>query len=133
MQTEFVKVFVYVPTSPMKRSIDGRDFPDPLAAILSVLNEHRDRGVAVVGNYDNVSFTFLPGASRYRAIPGSSATPTKGALGELHTENEVLLTFTAPKDGLPFLLTALKENHPYETPVMDVFDLVRHEHDALSN
>ena len=74
MQTQFVKIFVYVPTSPTKRSIDGRDFPDPLAAILNVLNEQRDRGVAVVGNYDNVSFTFLLGASRYRATPGSSAT-----------------------------------------------------------
>jgi hypothetical protein len=45
----------------------------------------------------------------------------------------VLLTFTAPKDGLSVLLTALKENHPYETPVIDVFDLAKHEQDALSS
>ena len=131
MAKEYVKLFVGIPTQPSKRTIDGRMFENPLESLLKVLDEFKDRGVAVVGNYDNVSFTFAKGDGRYRAIPGSSATPTKGELGEMHTEEEVCVTFIAPKDSLPALLPALKENHPYETPAIDIVDLLRHQFDCL--
>lgn len=131
MTKEFVKVFVCVPTTSMTRSIDGKHFDDPVQSVLKAIDELKERNVAKVGNYDNVSFTFSKGDSRYRAIPGSSATPTAGELGALHTEEEVVITFTAAKDSLGELIKVLKENHPYETPVIDVFDLVRHEFDAL--
>jgi hypothetical protein len=89
------------------------------------------RGVGVVGNYDNVSFTFAKGTGRYRAIPGSTANPTMGEIGKVHAEDEAILTFVAPKDALADVLTAIKDNHPYETPAIEVFDLVRHEWDGL--
>lgn len=133
MAKEYVKIFIGVPIQPSKRNIDGRMFDDPLAATLQVINDFKDKGVAVVGNYDNVSFTFAKGDGRYRAIPGSNATPTKGEVGEMHREEEVCVTFVAPKDSLPELLPALKENHPYETPAIDIVDLVRHQFDCLAN
>lgn len=131
MSKEYVKLFVGVLTAPSKRNIDGRIFDDPVQSILDVIGNFKEKGVAVVGNYDNVSFTFAKGDGRYRATPGSSATPTKGEVGEMHREAEVCITFVAPKDSLPELLPALKDNHPYETPAIDIVDLVRHEFDCL--
>jgi hypothetical protein len=128
----FVKVFVYVPLAPATRAIDGRVFADPLGELLRGIGAMADRGVGVVGNYDNVSFTFAKGTGRYRAIPGSSANPTMGEIGKVHAEEEAILTFVVPKDALGEVLRAIKDNHPYETPAIEVFDLVRHEWDGLS-
>jgi hypothetical protein len=127
-----VKIFVYVPISPATRAIDGRVFADPLRELLNLIGTMADRGVGVVGNYDNVSFTFAKGMGRYRAIPGSSASPTMGEIGKVHAEEETILTFVAPKDALAEVLRAIKDNHPYETPAIEVFDLVRHEWDGLA-
>ena len=128
---KYVKVFVYVPLSRAVRSIDGRVFDDPLSELLNVIGAMAKRSVGVVGNYDNVSFTFVKGTGRYRAIPGSSANPTMGEIGEVHAEEEAILTFVAPKDAMADVLRAIKDNHPYETPAIEVFDLVRHEFDSL--
>lgn len=131
MPKAYVKVFVYVPLASATRAVDGRVFADPLAELLKVVGRMADRGVGVVGNYDNVSFTFAKGAGRYRAIPGSAANPTLGEIGKVHAEEEAILTFVAPKDALADALRAIKDNHPYETPAIEVFDLVRHEWDGL--
>ena len=127
----YVKVFVYVPLSPATRAIDGRVFADPFGELQKVVGAMADRGVGVVGQYDNVSFTFAKGTGRYRAIPGSSANPTIGKIGKIHAEEEAILTFVAPKDVLADALRAIKDNHPYEMPAIEVFDLVRHEFDGL--
>ena len=129
---EYAKVFVYVPLSRAVRGIDARVFDDPLRELLKVIGAMADRGVGIVGNYDNVSFTFAKGTGRYRAIPGSSANPTIGEIGEVHAEEEVVLTFVAPKDALTDVLRAIKDNHPYEMPAIEVFDLARHEFDGLN-
>lgn len=131
MPRAYVKIFVYVPLASATRAIDGRVFENPLAELLYVVGRMSDRGVGVVGNYDHVSFTFAKGTGRYRAVPGSSANPTLGEIGKVHAEEEAVITFVAPKDALAEVLHAVKDNHPYETPSIEVFDLVRHEWDGL--
>jgi hypothetical protein len=131
MPKPYVKIFVYVPLAPATRAIDGRVFADPLAELLNVVGRMAGRGAGVVGNYDNVSFTFAKGTGRYRAIPGSHANPTMGEIGNVHAEEEAILTFVAPKDALSDVLRAIKDSHPYETPAIEVFDLVRHDWDGL--
>ena len=129
---DYVKVFVNVPTAPLTRAIDGRVFDDPVGALLAALGSLSSRGAGVIGNYDNVSFTFATGTGRYRAIPGSSAHPTAGAIGEVHSEEEVVVAFTAPKSELATVISTIKDNHPYEIPGFDVFDLVRFDGDGLT-
>ncbi len=131
MPKPYVKILVYVPLAPATRAIDRRVFADPLAELLNVVGRMAGRGVGVVGNYDNVSFTFAKGTGRYRAIPGSAANPTMGEIGNVHAEEEAILTFVAPKDALSDVLRAIRDNHPYETPAIEVFDLVRHDWDGL--
>jgi hypothetical protein len=128
---DYVKIFVNVPTAKLTRAIDGRVFDDPVGALLAAIGSLSSRGVATIGNYDTVSFTFAKGTGRYRAIPGSAATPTAGRVGELHAEEEVVVAFTAPKSELAAVIAAIRDNHPYEVPGIDVFDLVRFEGDGL--
>ena len=129
---DYVKIFVNVPTAPLTRAIDGRVFDDPVDALLAAIGSLSSRGVGVIGNYDNVSFTFAKGTGRYRAIPGSGAHPTAGAIGEVHSEEEVVVAFTAPKSELAAVIATIKDNHPYEMPGVDVFDLVRFDGDGLA-
>jgi len=86
----------------------------------------------VIGNYDNVSFTCARGTGRYRAIPGSGAQPTAGEIGEVHSEEEVVVAFTAPKSELATVIATIRDNHPYEMPGIDVFELVRFDGDGLA-
>jgi hypothetical protein len=125
----YVKVFVYAPLASATRAADGRVFEDPLGELLKLVGGMADRGVGVIGNYDNVSFTFAKGTGRYRA--GPSANPTMGEIGKVHAEEEAILTFVAPKEMLGELVRAIKDNHPYETPAIEAFDLLRHEADGL--
>lgn len=117
-----VKLFVTVPLAAATRAVDGRVFERPLDSLLGVIGQFADRGVGVVGNYDNCSFTFATGTGRYRAKPG--ATPTMGAVGEVHAEEEAMVTFVAPKAVLGELIAAIRDSHPYETPAIDVFEMV---------
>ena len=128
---DYVKVFVNVPTAPLTRAIDGRVFDDPVGALLTAIGSLSSRGVGVIGNYDNVSFTYAKGTGRYRAIPGSGAQPTAGEIGDVHSEEEVVVAFTAPKSELATVIATIRDNHPYEMPGIDVFDLVRFDGDGL--
>jgi hypothetical protein len=127
-----VKVFVHVPTAPLTRGIDGRVFDDPVDILLKAIGSLSTRGVGVIGNYDNVSFTYAKGTGRYRAIPGSGAQPTAGEIGEVHSEDEVVVAFTAPKSELATVIATVRDNHPYGMPGIDVFDLVRFDGDGLT-
>lgn len=126
----YVKILISVPIRSMTRSSDRHVFDDPPSRIREVIGGLQAYGVGTIGNYSHVSFSF-GGTSRYRAIPGSGAMPSAGTMGEIHTEDEEIIAFVAPRDQLSEILSQLKNNHPYETPVIDVIELVRHEHDGL--
>jgi hypothetical protein len=126
-----VKIFVNVPAAPLTRALDGRVFDNPVNTLLAAIGSLSSCGVGVIGNYDNVSFTFAKGTGRYRAIPGSGAQPTAGDIGDVHSEAEVVVAFTAPKSELATVIATIRDNHPYEMPGIDVFDLVRFEGDGL--
>ena len=106
-------------------------FAHPVQGLLDALALLGTQGVAMIGDYDNVSFTFAKGTGRYRAIPGSGAHPTAGKIGEIHCEDECVIAFTAPKDRLDAVIATIRAHHPYEMPSIDVFDLARFEGDGL--
>jgi hypothetical protein len=130
MSDEYVKVFVSVPMRSMTRAVDGKVFENPPQILRDAIGSLAAQGVAKVGNYDNVFFSVI-GKSFYRAIPGSAANPTAGKPGEIHSEEEEMLSFVAPKETLEEIVKVLKENHPYEVPAIDAHVLVRHEFDDL--
>jgi hypothetical protein len=46
-------------------------------------------------------------------------------------EDEVVVAFTALRSELATVISVIRESHPYETPGIDVFDLVRYTEDGL--
>lgn len=79
-----------------------------------------DAGAGHIGNYSHCSFN----SSGYGTfLPGENSHPFCGEPGNLHTEEEIKTEITVPEYLLFRTLKLLKEIHPYEEPVWNVFCL----------
>ena len=75
-------------------------------------------GAGVIGNYRNCSFNTRGVGTFF----GSDATnPTIGQAGRLEHVDEVRLEVVCATSALERVLVALRANHPYEEPAIDVF------------
>ncbi|MDO1511922.1 Nif3-like dinuclear metal center hexameric protein [Maribacter confluentis] len=74
-------------------------------------------GAGEIGNYSNCSFS-VEGKGSYKA--NSNANPTKGTIGETHTEQEIMLTCTMTKNKTTAVVNALLDSHPYEEVAYDI-------------
>lgn len=77
-------------------------------------------GGGKIGNYDFCSFS-VKGIGRFRALKGSN--PTIGKIDKLNQVEEERIEFTCDEDVLQQVVKAIKENHPYEEPVIDIYSL----------
>lgn len=77
-------------------------------------------GAGKIGNYSNCSFS-IEGKGTFKA--DQNANPTKGTIGETHTEQELLLSCVFSKEHEHGLITALVENHPYEEVAYEILTL----------
>lgn len=77
-------------------------------------------GAGIIGDYQKCSFE-LPGTGTF--LPGGNARPFIGNQGTFEKTPEIRLEMVAEKRFLPGVLAAIKENHPYEEPAVDVFPL----------
>ncbi len=129
MATAYVKISVYVPSEPVTRRRDGKHFAQPAAAVREVVGGLSPLGAAVMGPYDNVSFT-IKGAGHFRPIP-TQANPSSGREGEHYFADGEVISFVAPRKNVHRIVSAIAENHPYETPHIEVIAIVRHAFDGL--
>jgi len=79
-----------------------------------------EAGAGHIGNYDCCSFS-SNGEGTFRALDG--ANPFLGDLHKLHTEIEHRLEFVLPAYLVDNVIVALKNAHPYEEAVIDIFPL----------
>ena len=101
---EFVKLVTFVPEENA-----------------SVLREALwQSGAGLIGNYDHCSYETL-GTGRFRPLQGSE--PFIGRQGEDEKVNELRIETIVPLEGYTDLLTQIKKLHPYEEPVIDVYQL----------
>jgi len=77
-------------------------------------------GGGEIGDYQECSFE-LVGNGRFRPQPG--ADPTIGKIGELETVAEVRLEMIVANRDLGAVMQAIRENHPYDTPAIDIYPL----------
>jgi dinuclear metal center YbgI/SA1388 family protein len=77
-------------------------------------------GAGNIGNYDQCSYN-SEGYGTYRA--NENANPVIGKKGQLHTENEVLLSVIFEKHKKPNIIQALLNTHPYEEVAYDIISL----------
>jgi hypothetical protein len=67
-----------------------------------------------------VCFT-IPGKSQFR--PGASAVPAIGTPGELEHVEEVKLEMSVGEEAVREVVAAIRNTHPYEEVVVDVYKL----------
>lgn len=104
MKSTFVKIVVTVPVS---------DADELRLAIGEV-------GGGKIGNYKNCSFSSL-GIGRF--IPTESANPAIGAVGKSEEVSEERIEITAKRDSLQAIVKIIRDRHPYEEVVLDIYPL----------
>ena len=80
-----------------------------------------EAGAGKIGNYIHCSFT-SKGTGRF--IPVDGANPTIGKVGEAEEVIEDRIEVTCDKEILDTVIATIKSVHPYEEPVIDVYQLL---------
>ncbi len=78
-------------------------------------------GAGRVGNYTFCSFT-TKGIGRFK--PGEGANPAIGEVGQLEMVNEDRIEVACPKEMLNDVIKAIKDVHPYEEVVIDIYPML---------
>ena len=102
---KFVKIVVFVPSS----------HADKIHKVLA------ESGCGHIGAYDSCSFT-VKGFGRFRPLKG--ADPFVGKVGKLEKVPEERIETVCMASKLKTVLAAIKKNHPYEEPAVDVYPLL---------
>ena len=79
-----------------------------------------DLGAGATGNYDSTSFS-VRGTGRFRPLKG--AKPAIGEIGKLEEVEEERIETIVTEDKLERVVKELRLCHPYEEPVIDVYEL----------
>jgi hypothetical protein len=111
MQTEVVKIVVYVPVIHADK-------------VRQVLGEN---GAGKVGDYEFTSFS-VKGVGRFKPLP--SAHPAIGNIGEFTEVSEERIETVCWAKDLDSIITAVKTVHPYEEVAIDVYPLVLNPHET---
>lgn len=111
-QIGLVDVRVLAPLPDAMRLVVTYVPPDAADAVRAAL---AGAGAGRIGAYDACSFS-SDGTGRF--TPGPGATPAIGTVGAAEATPEVRVEATVPSWFLLRAITALKEVHPYEEPVV---------------
>ena len=77
-------------------------------------------GAGKIGNYDYSSFSTL-GTGRFRPLEG--AHPTIGKIGNIDSVSEERIETVVSEEQLQSVVEEVRKSHPYEEPVIDVYEL----------
>lgn len=95
-------------------------FYAPIDNYKMALNAIFTEGAGVLGNYDQCCF-ISEGVGQFCARKG--ANPSIGKINILEQVKEYKIEVICPKSILTKVIKVLKENHPYEEPAIDIFEL----------
>lgn len=73
-----------------------------------------------IGDYSHCAFRHT-GTGRFR--PGPQARPFSGVAGEPSEQAEIRVETTVSEAEIPAVLACIRQSHPYETPVYDLYPL----------
>jgi dinuclear metal center YbgI/SA1388 family protein len=79
-----------------------------------------EAGAGHIGNYDSCSYN-IKGTGTFKG--DENTNPFVGKKGSLHNEQEIRIETVAKKENLNTIILALKQNHPYEEPAYDIYQL----------
>jgi dinuclear metal center YbgI/SA1388 family protein len=95
----------------------------PASHVDTLRNALATAGAGIIGGYQVCSF-IAPGTGTF--LGGAGTNPAVGSAGRLESASELRLEMVASKASLPLALQTLRRFHPYETPSVDVYDLLPH-------
>jgi len=101
-----VKIVVFVPEKDADRVIDAMG----------------KAGAGRIGNYTFCSFS-TKGVGRFK--PEKGALPKIGKVGKLEKVKEERIEMICERRKLKKVIAAIKRVHPYETPAVDVYPLLK--------
>lgn len=105
VEFKFIKIVVFAPGSHADK----------------VRNALAEAGAGHVGNYDYCTFS-TKGIGRFKGLDGSK--PFIGESGKIEKVEEEKIETICPYAKLDDVLAAIKEVHPYEEPVIDIYPLL---------
>ncbi|MDR2286022.1 MAG: Nif3-like dinuclear metal center hexameric protein [Prevotellaceae bacterium] len=79
-----------------------------------------EAGAGHIGNYDSCSYN-IKGTGTFRG--DDNTNPFAGKKGLFHNEQEIRIETVTQKEYLDKIISALKQNHPYEEPAYDIYQL----------
>ena len=103
--SRFVKIVVSVPEANADKLRDAIGYADG----------------GRIGNYTHCSFT-VKGIGRFK--PEVGAHPAIGEVGRFEEVVEDRIELTCEEDKLQNVIKAIRSNHPYEEPVIDIYPLL---------
>ncbi len=93
----------------------------PIKAADKLRQAMGDVGAGVLGNYHHASFS-TKGVGRF--IPGEEAHPVIGKKGEMSEVEEERIEVICQKEKVTAVISAIKQNHPYEEIPIEIYQLV---------
>lgn len=103
--TQQVKIVTYVPEKQVE----------------AVRNALATAGAGIIGGYQVCSFA-TSGTGTF--LGGTGTSPTVGQAGRMESVSEFRLEMVCSKAALPLAMETLERFHPYETPAVDVYELL---------
>ncbi len=79
-----------------------------------------EAGAGKIGNYTETSFN-ITGKGTFKPMEGTS--PFIGKIGEREEVQEIKIETVVAERDLDSVIQAMKDNHPYEEPAYDVYEL----------
>lgn len=92
----------------------------PATAVDAIRNALVSVGAGHIGAYTHCSFE-ITGTGTFFGREG--ATPTIGKAEQLERVDEVRLEMVCPTRSLPLAMTMLRQAHPYEEPLIEIYQL----------
>ena len=80
-----------------------------------------EAGAGKIGNYTFCSFS-TKGVGRFK--PEDGASPAVGEVGKLEEVGEERIEVACEKNQVGKIIAAIKEAHPYEEVVMDIYPML---------
>ncbi len=97
----------------------------PIKSVTRVSNAIFAAGAGGLGNYRCCSFS-TEGTGTF--LPLAGARPAIGKKGKLEKVEELRFETIVPAEKLAYVITAMKQAHPYEEPAFDVIKLYNQQH-----
>ena len=83
-----------------------------------------DAGAGILGNYHHASFSSR-GIGRF--IPAKGAHPSIGKIGKISEVKEERIEVICQKEKVKEVISAIKQNHPYEEIPIEIYQMVSEE------